>query len=105
MSQEVRLYKLANGEEIVGRLIEEDDTHVVLTKVRSMAVQPVGPGQMQVAMIPWTVGTPDSNIRISRAHILGEPVEPLPKQLEDGYLQNTSGLQLASGTTGLNVNK
>lgn len=103
MSQEVRLYKLNNGEEIVGRLVEENDEYVVLGKIRVMAMQPVGPGQMQVAMIPWTVGMPEGDIKVYRTTIAGEPNEALPKNLEDGYLQNTSGLQLASG--GLDVKK
>lgn len=94
---EIRLYKLANGEEIVGRFVSEDDESVVLTNIRAMAMQPVGPGQMQVAMIPWTVGTPDGTLKIYRKNIMGEPVDTLPKQLEDGYLQNTTGVIQESG--------
>lgn len=104
MSQ-IKLYKLATGEEIVGRFVEEEDEFVVLSKIRVMIMQPVGNVQVQIGMVPWTVGSPDGNIKVYRTTIVGEPISTLPKQLEDGYLANTSGLDLTSSTKDLGISK
>lgn len=108
MSREIKLYKLVTGEEIIGGLQSyewEKSDSVTLSKVRVMLMQPMGQGQMSIAMIPWMVGAPDSDIVIYKRNIAGEPHGSLPTQLVNGYLSNTSGLDLTSGMTNLETNK
>lgn len=100
MSQEIRLYKLTTGEEIIGRLVSEDEDTVVLGKLRILAVHQAAPGQMGVALIPWMVGIPENDVKIYKKEIVGESNESLPKQLEDNYIQNTSSLALATNVPG-----
>ncbi len=105
MSQKIVLFKLINGEELIGKVVEEDDNTYTLAKPRVMMVQPAGNGQMQVGMIPWLVGTPDGDCKVYKDKIAGEPAGDLPKQLEDGYLQQTSNIQLAGNAAGLDLSK
>lgn len=98
MSQQIRLLKLTSGEEIIGKLVKSEDNHVILSSIRTLIMQPVGPGQVQIGMIPWMAGMQDGDVRIHRDRILGEPVSDVSKQLEDGYLQQTSGIQIATGS-------
>jgi len=93
----IRLFKLISGEEIVARVQEETPTTFVLKSVRALVIHPAANGQMQVGMMPWSAGVPDGNVTLYKTGILGTPEEPLPKQLEDGYLSQTSGIQLAGG--------
>ena len=90
--------KLTTGEEIIGKFVglSEDEDSIILEKTRTLAVQPLGQGQMGIGMIPFMVGNPDGEVRIARDKILGEPVDGPPKNLEDSYLQQVSGLTFAT---------
>ena len=96
MSEPIRLFKLTSGDEIIGRQTDTDSEFYTLKSVRLIIMQPTGPGQIGLGMIPWMGGAPDEEIRVSKKNIMGWPVGGVPKQLEDNYLQQTSGLQLAT---------
>jgi len=93
---DIVLLKLQNGEEIIGRVVLDTDDDLVLEKIRAMTIAPTqaSQGQLTVGMMPWMIGLPDGKVRIPKTTIMGTPQERLPKSLEDGYLQNTTGLQL-----------
>ena len=99
MTTKVVHIKLINGEEIIGKLVEPSlavEAYMVLEKVRSLTIQPIRQGEAGIGLIPFMVGNPDGSIRIDKRHILGEAVEDTPKQLEDAYLQQVSGLTFAT---------
>ena len=96
----IRHLKLTTGEEIIGKEAKETTNAYYLESVRVLVVQQVTAGQAGVAMIPWMMGNADGIIRIPTNFVIGEP-EELPKNLEDGYLQQTSGITFASGQDGV----
>ncbi len=98
MTTKVLHLKLINGEEIIGKSVDtfHSEESVTLEKVRSLTIQPIRQGEAGIGMIPFMVGNPDGEIKIRKDHILGEPKEDMPKNLEDAYLQQVSGLTFAT---------
>ena len=100
----ILLLKLDSGEEIIGQeKTGEGIENVYLANVRTLAIQPLGNNQAGVAMIPWMIGNPDGTISIPRMKVTGWPTEPTPKHIEDAYLQQVTGLSLATGNSGLQL--
>lgn len=96
----IKHLKLVSGEEIIGKervQIGVPDAYF-LESIRVLAMQPMGNGQMGVALIPWMVGDPDGEVKIEKIHVIGDPVKSPPKNIEDAYLQQTSGIAFASGS-------
>lgn len=91
---EIRLYKLFSGEEVVGEFVEETEDYLVLRRPRVMIPTPVGPGQMSIQMAPYVITAADTNVRIYLRAIAGEVLN-VPKDLEDGYIHQTTGVQIA----------
>ena len=90
------LVKLVSGEEVIGTLISSNDAAIVLSKPRVLVTRNFDNGQMGVAMIPFMLGVPDGEHIIYLDKIMGEPNgKALPKQLEDGYIQQTTSIQLS----------
>ncbi len=91
--------KLVSGEELVARYVgtDKDTDWMKIIKPRVLVVQPTPDGQgMGVVMMPYAVGIPESNVSLQSSKIMSMNSDPLPKGLEDGYLQQTSGIQLAT---------
>lgn len=99
---DIVLYKLVSGEEIIAKKVNEQTDYVILENVRTLMIQPTGNGQMGIALIPWLAGSPDGEVHIDRSKIIGRPVQGVHKNLEDAYLQQTTGIQLA-GAPGLSL--
>ena len=94
MSQEVIYFKAINDQEIIARLIEETDEHYTIEKARVLATQPGNqPGQLTVGLVPWFMGDPDGTVDVSKAHVFAR-LSKAPKELEKGYLTQTSGIDL-----------
>ena len=91
----IRLFKLVTGEEMIAKVVKEDNNRWNVESPRVLVAQPTGNGQMGIAMIPWIVGAPDCTTTLSEKDIVGTPISNLSKQLEDGYLSQTSGIALA----------
>jgi hypothetical protein len=90
------MFKALNGEEVVAHLIEDTEQEVTIEKARVLATQqnPNDPGTMSVGLIPWFVGAPDETVTISKAHIFAT-VKVIPMTLQDGYIQQTSSIDLS----------
>lgn len=98
----VKHFKVIGGEEIIGTVVEGYEhfaEHLVLEKVRALMAQPMGQGQVGLGLVPYMMGNPDGKIKIPLDMIIGDPVEGLPKNLEDTYLQQVSGLTFATSPT------
>ena len=96
MSTEIRAFKLKTGEEIIGRSVSAEDP-IILAKVRMYIITGADQtGQLQVNVLPYSAVAPDGNVALMDDHIAAEILD-LPKEVEDGYLSSTSGIQIASG--------
>ena len=96
MSQDVIMFKALNGEEIIARLIEETDEHYTIEKPRVLVTQQgKKPGELTVGLVPWFVGSPDGTIDVSKAHIFAR-LTRVPIELQKGYLQQTSNIDLSA---------
>lgn len=91
------LLKLITGEEIIARRMPTSISGKdEFEKPRVLALTPIGPGQVGASLMPWVVGNPDGKFIIDEKHIITQ-CDDIPKNLEDTYLQNTSGIQILNG--------
>lgn len=97
MSDTIKVLKLKSTEEIIGRYqlvnVMGSKTHK-MTKVRQLVMQPVGQGQVGIAMLPWLASNQDGEIVIRDDNLACEPID-VPDELEKTYLQQTTGIALA----------
>lgn len=85
--------KLINGQDIIGRVVEEKDTVFVLQQIRSLIAQPGSQG-VQIAMPPWSFLSIDAEFEIPVSSVCGA-VETLGGEIERAYIQSTSSLDLS----------
>lgn len=109
---DIRGFKLITGEEVIAGIIEEvrastntsstdglfdSSGPIVAYNIRKphiLRVQPVGPGQLGLAFVPWMLSNPDvSSVNLPVSSIITEPFE-ISDQVEKQYLQQTSGIEL-----------
>ena len=86
--------KLINGDEIIGREVDDDttDNTILMSKVFVLRLHQSQDGSVGVAMMPWMISA-DGEIEFDRRNILAGPFTP-PSDMERGYLSQSSGLQL-----------
>ena len=87
---EVITLKLTSGEELVAKLIEEQDSFYKLTRPMVIGMGQQGPGLMPYL---FTVH-PDKEIKISKITVV--VVEATDKQFADQFVQSTTGIALSS---------
>lgn len=99
MSRIVSL-KLSSGEELLGSIPTEyiENTFTLdLDSIRRLQVAGQQGGQIGLALVPWMMSAVDGIVSINKNMIVAIVQEDkLAKQLVDAYLQETSGIQLAS---------
>jgi len=93
---EIALMKLVSGEEVIAKVTENTENTLTIKNARVLIMQPTGPGQVGLVMVPWMATVPDDEIPLRKVDIMHRATN-VPKELEDGYLQQTSGIQLATG--------
>ena len=81
---------MINGAEIIGRFVDESDTHITLYKPRMVQATQQGVGL--VNGISMTGKEPNDNFSFSRHSIL-YMLETV-SELSNGWTQQTSGIQL-----------
>jgi hypothetical protein len=86
---EVVTLKLTNGEELIGRLIEENTNGIKISRPMALSVSPQGIGMMPFL---FTVN-PEKEITINYSSIV--VYTGTDKQFADQYLQSTTGIKLA----------
>ena len=82
------------SDEIIGRVVDTQPEFYVLEKARLFVPTSSAQG-MELGAMPYFLSAPDSKCTIYKHLIVGEVLN-IPKQLEDMYLMQTTGLQLAS---------
>jgi hypothetical protein len=87
---EIVTIKTTAGEEIVAKLVEENQLGITVSKPLVLTA-----GQKGIALVPFLFTTdPDANITISRSTVM--VLAPTIKDAADTYIQNTTGITLAS---------
>jgi hypothetical protein len=86
---EVVTLKLVTSEELVGKMIEETDTHYVIERPLTLVVSGKGLG-----LQPWLFTVNDQKpVKIPKEKVI--IVAATLKEMSDNYLSGTSGIALA----------
>ena len=94
MGDDIRVFKIATGEEVITRVTDETETAFICDRPRVVAIAPGPGGQMSVTLIPLYASSQDGAGTIEKSMIVGSPNE-INKKLENGYIQQTTGMALA----------
>jgi len=88
--------KIMNGDEIVGKLISYDTTGYTLAKPVIVAIQPVGPTQVQLAFMPFMASSnEDTNIVFPTEALLTKPVKTR-NDVANNYRRATANIEVAT---------
>lgn len=109
--------KFTSAEEIICRVVESglipaDSSFegegpwlpkgtVKVEKIRTITFQPVGQNQIGIAFVPWSIGSTDGEVIIDLEQHAVAVYKP-DTEIENGYLQQTSKLDL-SGSSRPNI--
>ena len=92
---DIKVFKLINGDEVVGKEVDTLDANVYcVEKPRILQVVPTREGP-QAALVPWLIANQDIRVEIPKVNLLIKPVSPT-LDVEKHYLEITSGISLAS---------
>ena len=82
--------KLISGEEVIGKVVEETDKHIVLSKPRVLIVQQTEAGPT-AGLAPFLqLSSPDADIPFLKTAVTA--VVEMMKEVRDDYMQVTSPL-------------
>jgi hypothetical protein len=85
---EVVTIKTTAGEEIIAKLVQDDEKSVTVSKPLALTA-----GAKGIALVPFLFTTdPDTQITISKQTVM--VVAPTDKEYADTYIQNTTGIKL-----------
>ena len=83
-------FKLVNGDEVVARVISVSDDSWTVNKPCTLIPSPQGIGLMQ-SMFSADINT---EIELNKQHVMFHA--PVIKQMQDHYIQTTTGIQTVS---------
>jgi hypothetical protein len=88
---------LVSGEELIGSFEEklQNKTTAIVKKPRVLALLTAPDGRQGLGLVPWVKANMDATVFVNKSQMVCEPYEVLA-QIEESYLQETSGIQLAS---------
>ena len=94
MANDVKILKLITGEEVIARVIAEENNLITLKKPMTLQMIPptTSTGQIGFALVPWMKAAKNERVTISIEHILTE--DEASEQTEKNYLQMVTGLSL-----------
>jgi hypothetical protein len=96
---EVTVLKLVSGEEVIGKVEEQNDEYIVLGNARSLMMQQTGDGQVGLGMVPFmpSADNPatdtESDVKVYKQFIMAQPTA-IPSGLEDAYIRSTSKIAI-----------
>jgi hypothetical protein len=86
---EIVSIKMASGEEVITKLVEDNDTHYKLSKPMSLSM-----GGQGIGMIPFMLTVNhDKELKIQKSAVAS--IDVTDKQFADAYIQQTTGIKLA----------
>lgn len=94
---EIKSIILVTGEELIGTLkhkIEISDVYL-FEKPRVVAIMRSPDGRQGLGLVPWAKSNMDATIEINKSQTVSRPFDPVT-EVTNAYLQETSGIQLAS---------
>lgn len=93
---EITTLKMVSGEEVICKLIEVDDESGVFTIESPLVLQvmPAPGGGFGLGLIPWIHSKKHGTLEVAAAQVMC--LAETDKEVVDGYLSQTSGIQLAS---------
>lgn len=88
-------FRIANGEEIIAKLVTIDDASFTVTKPIVASIQMVAANQAGLAFGPFmaTVDEDTAKFVFAKAALLGAPLKTRP-DIATNYLKMTTGLEL-----------
>lgn len=88
---------LVTGEELIGDFEEklEAKTQYIVKKPRVLALLSSPDGRQGLGLVPWVKANMNATVHINKSQTVCQPYDVMG-QIEDSYLQETSGIQLAS---------
>ena len=93
MANDVKVLKLITGEEVIARVIEEENNLITLEKPMTLQMlPPTSTGQVGFALVPWMKAAKNNKATISIEHVL--VTDEASDQTEKNYLQVVTGLSL-----------
>lgn len=96
---DIRGFKIMGGEEVVAEVTGEvfagnNVTHIKIKRPHILQFQPVAPGKVGLAFVPWTLSNPDiDELDVPMSIILLS--YPVSKAVESNYIRQTTGLEIA----------
>ncbi len=87
---EIFSFKLVNGDEIVAKLIRQEDNKFILSKPLTVMPSAQGIGLLQSLFC----GDINNNMELLREHVL--LFAPVIKEMQDHYLSTTTGIKTVS---------
>jgi hypothetical protein len=114
--------RLASGEEVISRIVETASTlltgnssnrfegngpweptgSVTIEHVRGITAQQIGKNEMGIAFFPWSLGNTNGQFTINLDNS-AVAIYPAEIDLEQGYLEQTSKIQIARGNLGIKM--
>lgn len=92
-------FRLSSGEEIVGKLVDQNDDTITLSKPISIGIQMVKPGQASIAFMPFMASVDDTGqFGFYKANIVTVPAKSR-EDVRASYVQATSSIALPNTGT------
>jgi hypothetical protein len=88
---EIYSFKLVNGDEIVSKLIQQEDNKFILSKPLTVVPSAQGIGLLQ-SLFCGDIN--NNNMELLREHVL--LYAPVVKEMQDHYLSTTTGIKTVS---------
>lgn len=94
----IKCLKISSGEEIVGSVAEETETHITLDNVASVLMMPGGQGgqQVQLGLAPFLPYSEDGKFKINKTFVMVD-FEPNTDMINNYNRIFGSGIQIATG--------
>lgn len=93
--ENVRLVKLASGEEVIFKAGEENNNSVIMKNPITLHVVPQGQDQYGLQLYPYSPSCPEGDHKLYNSQVVSECVN-IPDGLIKAYIQRTTGIEIAS---------
>ncbi len=94
MEKQIGLFKLVTGEEIIAEY-EVNEFFYTFKAPRKVFIAQTGPKEFGVKLMAWMLGNPDGEFPVAAAHVV-TPTEQMTELLRNGYLKETSPIDLSA---------
>lgn len=99
-NENIGLFKLTSGEELVAEITDEASNTFTLRAARAILLGRDTKGGLSLQLGPWILSEQDAEYTIGKQHIVTYNLK-LSSQLIDAYLSNVSGLHVKSNASKL----